>query len=184
MWRVPRNLSSSVLIIAVIHYTGAEGSGWHHQEGEWSPSCRPEHSHSSQIWGQKCSWSLRCWDGHLSSSWKRSVYSLYVKGIIDIMQHNKTGNRTWPPGSSSSLNPACVFLLVFQHVCITSGAIAGGPEAPNTLGDDPWLVAAPHEAAALPQSLQGLLRPVWCSHELAEVRASFALHQAISAVLW
>lgn len=53
-----------------------------------------------------------------------------------------------------------VLLLVFQHVCVTSGAIARGPEAPNPLGDDPRVVAASYEAAALPQSLQGLLRPV------------------------
>lgn len=64
------------------------------------------------------------------------------------------------PGQSSYLNPACVFLLVFQHVCVTSRAAADGPEAPNTLRDDPRLVAAPYEAAALPQSLQGLLCPV------------------------
>lgn len=53
-------------------------------------------------------------------------------------------------------------IFIIQHLCVfvTSRAIAGGPEAPNTLRDDSWLVAASHEAAALPQSLQGLLRPV------------------------
>lgn len=58
----------------------------------------------------------------------------------------------------------CCEKILLQVHCLslnpTSGAVAGGPEAPNTLRDDPWLVAAPDETAALPQSLQGLLRPV------------------------
>lgn len=57
--------------------------------------------------------------------------------------------------------PTCVLCVC---VCVTSGAVAGGPEASNALRDDPRLMAAPYEAAALPQSLQGLLRPVRRSH--------------------
>lgn len=43
---------------------------------------------------------------------------------------------------------------------VTSGVGPTGAEAPDTLWDDPRLVATPNEAAALPQGLQGVLRPV------------------------
>lgn len=65
-----------------------------------------------------------------------------------------------------------------------SGCRAGRSEAPDTLRNDPRLLAAPYETAALPQSLQSVLCPVGRCHQPAEVRTSPALHQALPAVLW
>lgn len=56
------------------------------------------------------------------------------------------------------------FMCVFLHMFINSGAVAAGSKAPNTLRDDPRLLAASHEAAALLESLKGLLRPFGCRH--------------------
>lgn len=63
------------------------------------------------------------------------------------------------------LNDWMTEIFFFKFLClvsntVTSGAIAGGPEAKNALGDDPWVMAASPETTAFPQSLQGLLRPV------------------------
>lgn len=46
-----------------------------------------------------------------------------------------------------------LILLTNLNLSFLSWALAGGSEAPNTLRNDPWLVAAPYEATALPQGL-------------------------------
>jgi len=69
---------SATGLITVTRFTGAEGGGRHHQEGERSPSRGPQHAHSSEIRGQKCNRSRRA--RHVSPSGTGSVYSPYFKG--------------------------------------------------------------------------------------------------------
>lgn len=75
-------------------------------------------------------------------SWKEVSLRVVYKWLINDLQ-------------LSNLSQFCSY-----NMYVTSGTTAGRPEAPNTLRDDPWIMAASYEAAALPQSLQGLLRPV------------------------
>lgn len=78
---------------------------------------------------------------------QRRESPLYLKEVR-IMTYRRTLVHT-PSIIEFSSKLSSAFYLAFQHVDVISGTIAYGPEAPNALGDDPRVVAAPDEAAVL-----------------------------------
>ena len=78
-------------------------------------------------------------------------------------------------------NRSCIS-SVNLSVCLCSRTVPGDQKARYPVGDYSRDVAAPHQAAALPQGVQGLLRAVGRRHQSAQVRPRPALHQASAAV--